>query len=203
MSGQPSLGAAIFDLDGTLIDSMPLHYEAYRRVFERVGLDLGREHFMESAAGVASETIPRLLAGRQVPCSIEQLHQWKVETAAALLHERPPDILPAASLLDLLEGRVPLAIASSGSRQSVMMTLDVLGWAARFEAVVTGDDVERGKPAPDQFLLAAERLGVAPADLSGLRGRRRRDRRCPRRRDEGLRRARAPQRACRAPRDSF
>ncbi len=155
--------AGIFDLDGTLVDSMPLHYEAYRRVFAVLGVDLAREHFMESAAGVASETIPRLLAGRDVAVSTAEIHRRKVEMAASLLRESPPVVLQAANLLDLLEGKVPMAIASSGTRSSVMATLDSLGWAPRFDAIVTGDDVARGKPAPDQFLLAAEQLHVPPS----------------------------------------
>lgn len=155
--------AVIFDFDGTLVDTMPIHYEAYRRAFAEAGLALEAAQFYGHVGGAARETIPRFLAGRPCPWSIAELHARKQEIAKALLATAPLVTLATAQLIPLLYGRLALAIASSGSRSGIEVVLDRLDLRSRFAAVVTGEDAERGKPAPDLFLLAAERLGVRPA----------------------------------------
>ncbi len=110
--------AAIFDFDGTLVDTMPIHYEAYRRVFADVGLALSEEDFYGNIGGKAVETIPRFLAGRSCPLSVEDIHQAKKRAVAAMFEEEPIPVLDtAAYLLDLLLGRVPMA--PPGSRPGI------------------------------------------------------------------------------------
>ena len=155
--------AAIFDFDGTLVDSMPLHFEAYRRTFAEHGLTLPSERFEQSVGGTASETIPLLLGDQRPPVSIPELHARKKAILAAMLADEEIPVLEFAKLLPLLHGRVPVALASSGSRPGIDQMLGRLGWSHYFAVVVTGEDVEHGKPAPDLFLLAADRLGVAPS----------------------------------------
>lgn len=152
----------IFDFDGTLVDTMPIHYEAYRQVFEAMDLDLTTADFFENIGGRAQETIPKFLRGRRSPLSVKEIHGRKKETLARLLETEPLQPLGASLLLPLFSGRVPIAIASSGSRPGIERILTRLAWAHYFEAVVTGEDVDRGKPEPDLFLLAAEKLGLKP-----------------------------------------
>ncbi len=152
----------IFDLDGTLVDTMPLHYQAYRRTFAEVGIELSPDDFYGNIGGKASETIPRFLRGRGCAWSVEQLHARKQEHALALLRTAELPVLAAAELLTVFRGTLPIALASSGSRSGIDVILERLGWRDQFDAIVTGRDVARGKPAPDIFLRAAELLGIAP-----------------------------------------
>jgi beta-phosphoglucomutase family hydrolase len=152
--------AAIFDFDGTLVDTMPLHYEAYRQVFAELGLELTRRDYFENIGGKASETIPRFLRGRTVPISNEEIHKRKKAIVLQLLAVVPVTTLESARLVPLLRPHIKIAIASSGSRAGIEMVLGRLGWSSLFDAVVTGDDVVQGKPAPECFLKAASLLGV-------------------------------------------
>jgi HAD superfamily hydrolase (TIGR01509 family) len=155
-----SLHGVLFDLDGTLIDTMPLHYEAYRRTFLEMGLSLTPEGFYGNVGGTALETIPRFLAGRPAPSSVAEIHERKKRELAKLLDDVDLVVLPAANLLPLLRGRVPMAVATSGARPGVEKMLRRLGWLETFQAVVTAEDVKNGKPAPEVYLEAARRLGV-------------------------------------------
>ncbi len=155
--------AVIFDFDGTLVDTMPLHYEAYRRTFAEIDIELAPADYYDHVGGAARETIPRFLRGRPSRWSVTQIHARKQEHADALLRTQDVPRLATSALLPLLHGRVPMAIASSGSRPAIELVLERLGWTAYFEAVVTGADVPHGKPAPDLFLAAAARLAVPPA----------------------------------------
>jgi beta-phosphoglucomutase-like phosphatase (HAD superfamily) len=155
--------AVIFDLDGTLVDSMPVHFEAYRQVLAEVGIELAEADFYAHIGGKASETIPRFLAGRPCPLAPAEVHARKKALVGQLIARQPPRPLASAVLLPCLHGHFRLALASSGSRPGVEQILAAHGWTRYFDVVLTGEDVTRGKPAPDVFLLAAERLGVAPA----------------------------------------
>lgn len=154
--------ALIFDFDGTLVDTMPIHFEAYRRTFAEVDLELTPDDFYDNIGGKASETIPRFLRGRACARSIGELHARKQAIAAELLRTEEIVVLASAELLRGLRGALPIALASSGSRSGIDVVIDRLGWRSWFDAIVTGDDAPRGKPAPDLFLLAASRLGVEP-----------------------------------------
>jgi beta-phosphoglucomutase family hydrolase len=156
--------ALVFDFDGTLVDTMPVHYEAYRRTFAEVEIDLAPNDFYANIGGKASETIPRFLRGRSCRHSIGELHARKQEIAGALLSTEPLVVLATARLLPVFHGVLPVALASSGSRSGIELVLDRLDWRRYFDVIVTGQDVMHGKPAPDIFLLAAERLGVAADD---------------------------------------
>lgn len=158
-----SFDAVLFDFDGTLVDTMPLHYEAYRRAFAEMGLELTHEDFYGRIGGTGLETIPLFLGGRPSPWSVVEIHQRKKAILLSLLDETELRRLPTAHLLPLLKGRVPMAVATSGARIGVEKMLRRLDWGSYFAAVVTAEDVPRGKPAPDLFLAAAARLNV-PAD---------------------------------------
>lgn len=155
--------ALIFDFDGTLVDTLPLHYEAYRDVFASLGLDLAEADFFPHCAGNARESIPRFLRRRLCPVSASEIHRRKKQRVAELFATRPIPILKTARLLEVFHGRLPMALASSGSREGIYLLLDRLNWRSLFSAIVTGEDAERGKPAPDLFIETARRLGVPPA----------------------------------------
>jgi beta-phosphoglucomutase family hydrolase len=150
----------IFDFDGTLVDTMPLHYQAYRRAFAEVGLELAPEQYYGNVGGTARETIPRFLGGRPCRRSVDDLHARKQAIAIELLETADIAQLATAALLPVFHGVHKMALASSGSRSGIDVVLRRFEWNGYFDAIVTGSDVQHGKPAPDLFLLAAERLGI-------------------------------------------
>lgn len=155
--------AAIFDFDGTLVDTMPLHYEAYRRVFAELDLELTADDFYGNIGGKAKETIPRFLRGRPCAIDVDELHARKKARLDLLLDEVEIPVLETAKLVPVLASMMKVGLASSGSRPGIEKILGRLGWRAWFGVIVTGEDAPNGKPAPDLFLLAASRLDVDPS----------------------------------------
>lgn len=157
--------ALIFDLDGTLADSMPVHFRAWCRALEEHG-----------APSVFPEDVFYAMGGRPSKDIVEILNgdQGLSLDPEAVAHSKKKYFLEELESISLIEevsefareheGKVPMAVASGGSRIVVEKTLQVLGISDWFDEVITSDDVEHGKPAPDIFLEAAERLGVAPHD---------------------------------------
>jgi beta-phosphoglucomutase-like phosphatase (HAD superfamily) len=155
----------IFDLDGTLVDTMPLHYAAWEAALHQAGLvgPLDQEKFY-SLAGVPSRRVAELLGEhhhlRLDPVAVYQDKEARFMGSLAKLAL----IQPVVDFARQMGARYPLAIASGGTRDVVASTLSRTGLAPLFPVVVTADDVVHGKPAPDMFLLAARKMGVAPPE---------------------------------------
>lgn len=151
----------IFDCDGTLADSMPLHYRAWQAALRDYAVDFPEAMFYE-LGGVPTETIVTILNERH------SLSMPPKETAAfkeSLYLEKLHEIQPIDAVVELARrfaGRLPIAVASGGHRGIVEKTLSSLGIVDLFDAIVGAEDYLNGKPAPDPFLEAARRLGVAP-----------------------------------------
>ena len=155
--------ALIFDCDGTLADTMPGHFTAWVAALRAGGGDITEQQFY-SLAGVTSAAIIEILNKEHgytldVPETVEAKEALYVEA----LHEIE-EIKAVADIARAYHGKVPMAVASGGLRSVVHATLDTIGLRPLFDAVVTAEDVVRGKPAPDIFLQAAALLNVAPAD---------------------------------------
>jgi HAD superfamily hydrolase (TIGR01509 family) len=150
----------IFDCDGTLVDSEPLAGEAWRRTLEPYGYAV-TDADLEACVGIPYARTHAYLAERvQIP-SADALWPTVREHLFALFDERLEPFADAQqTLAELRAGGVPVAVASSSVRERLDRTLAATGYA--FEVSVAGDEVEHGKPAPDMFLLAARRLGIAP-----------------------------------------
>lgn len=159
----PHIRGLIFDFDGTLADTMPLHWAAWQEVCVRHGIPFTRERLYALAGVPTREIIRRLNHEHGLHLDPETIAREK-EAAylARLAHVRP--IEPLVRLARAQRGRRKLAVASGGSRRVITRVLEHLGWNELFDAVVTQDDVARPKPAPDIFLEAARRLGLAPAE---------------------------------------
>jgi beta-phosphoglucomutase family hydrolase len=158
----PHIRGLIFDFDGTLADTMPLHWQAWRQVAARNGFRFTRER-LHQLAGIPSRDILRMLSREQgLRFDIEAVARPKEEAYLALLEKVGP-IEPLVNLARSQRGRRRLAVASGGSRRIISRVLDHLGIRDWFDAVVTQEDVARQKPAPDIFLEAARRLGLPPA----------------------------------------
>lgn len=158
----------IFDFDGVLVDSEPLHEWAIREAVTPLGWTFTHEQFVEGIVGRGDERAFVTIAGWNRAAIFEALgssllarkRELMAEGIAAGRYAVQPH---ASEIVALAASRFPLAVCS-GSRASVVCgMLEATGLASHFRHVVTADDVTRAKPAPDGYLLAAERLGVAPA----------------------------------------
>jgi len=154
--------AAVFDLDGTLVDNMAFHGSAWVRAARRLGADASREQFERTWAGKTSAEIFTILLGR-TPSAEEaaRLEEEKEADYRALYGPHLATLAGLDAFLDRLAARgVRLAVATAAPRANRELVLGGLDLAGRFEVVVGPEDVARGKPAPDLFLAAAHRLGV-------------------------------------------
>ena len=157
----PPCDGLIFDCDGTLADTFSVHFSVIKQVMASSGIDFDKEWYSKHVALSAAELLRAIAERWNVRIT---LHDF--ETARAPLYTTALDhvreVRPVVDIARSYAGRLPLAVASGGPRVVVERTLRNLGIAALFDAVVTADDVERGKPAPDLFELAAKRLQLAP-----------------------------------------
>jgi HAD superfamily hydrolase (TIGR01509 family) len=157
--------AFIFDLDGTLADTMPAHFGIWQVVAARHGLIFSEERFY-SLGGVPTPRIAAMLIAEAglaldpVAVAAEKERTYVEALASGTLAVLP--IEPVIALARERRGALPLAIASGSSRRLVTLTLATLGIADWFGAVVAAEDTTRHKPEPDVFLEAARRLGVHP-----------------------------------------
>ena len=153
----------IFDLDGTLVDTMPLHYAAWDAALRSSGMK-GHldEAFFYELAGVSSRKVAALLSAHH---GLE-LDPVKLYKEKETLFKGSPTKLgligPVIEFARSVSRTRPVSLASGGTRDVVRSTLEKTGLAPLFPIVVTADDVEHGKPAPDMFLLAARLMGVEP-----------------------------------------
>jgi HAD superfamily hydrolase (TIGR01509 family) len=157
----------IFDLDGTLVDTMPVHYLAWDQALHRFGLreTLGEDLFY-SLGGVPTHRVAEILGehyGLKFDAA-EVTHQKELLYKELVLAGKVAVIEPVAAIARKVAARHPLAIVTGGSPDVAEAGLAAGGLQGLFSLVITPFDVPpgRGKPAPDMFLLAARRMGVPP-----------------------------------------
>lgn len=154
----------IFDLDGTLINTMPLHYVAWRDTMREFGLgrDLDEDLFY-SLGGVPALKVAELF-NQHYGTDFEPLAMREVkEKRFTALLPQAPLIEPVVEFARRVAETRPVSVASGGPKEIVLETLVSRGLRSLFPVVVAADDVQRGKPAPDSFLLAARQMNV-PAE---------------------------------------
>jgi len=151
--------AAVFDLDGTLVQSEHLHRQSWIAPLAELGIAIDEDAYLRDFAGKPGMLIIRDhvgLDGDEALALYDRVTEgyWQLAVEAD----------PTAGLLAFLEllGELPKAVCTSAQRDSALRMLDLLGLASRFAAIVTATDVERGKPDPEPFRLAATSLGVDP-----------------------------------------
>ncbi len=153
----------IFDCDGTLVDTMPLHYRAWSAAMQRHGLkgELSEDLFY-SLGGVPTRRVAELM-GQHYGLALDpdQVFHEKEDIFISMQGEMKV-IQPVVDFARAVAKRKPVAVASGGPKLIVRRTLEVTGLSELFPILVTPEDVLHGKPAPDMFLLAAAKMGVAP-----------------------------------------
>ena len=155
--------ALIFDCDGTLADSMPLHWRAWDAVCKRNGIEFPEERFYK-LGGVPSQKILAMLKLEQgLSFDPAEISRQKEEAYLPLMAEVKL-VEPVAAIAREHIGKLPMAVATGGRTKYIRPLLEGLGISDWFQAIVTSDDVKNHKPAPDTFLKAAALLGVPPED---------------------------------------
>jgi beta-phosphoglucomutase family hydrolase len=155
--------ALIFDCDGTLADSMPLHWRAWDAVCKRNGIEFPEERFYK-LGGVPSQKILAMLKQEQgLSFDPAEISRQKEEAYLPLMAEVKL-IEPVAAIAREHIGKLPMAVATGGRTKYIRPLLEGLSISDWFQAIVTSDDVKNHKPAPDTFLKAAALLGVPPED---------------------------------------
>jgi beta-phosphoglucomutase family hydrolase len=156
-----SFGAYLFDCDGTIADSMPLHYVAWKKALGEWGCEFGEKLFYEWGGMPIAEIISTLNKRDGLSMPVEAVAERK----ESLYYEMLPQLKAVPEVLEHIEaqhGRIPFAVVSGSTRESVTSSLKTLGLLDRFEAMVCAGEYQKSKPDPEPFLLAAAKLGVAP-----------------------------------------
>jgi beta-phosphoglucomutase family hydrolase len=151
----------IFDCDGTLADTMPLHWRAWQMVSQRHHLHFPEDRFY-AFGGVPSRDVLKLLGQEQGrPLDHIAIAHEKEETYLQTIAQ----VEPIHAVVEIAKenfGKIPMAVASGGTQKIILQVLDHLKIRNLFDAVVTSEMVKNQKPAPDIFLEAARRIGVEP-----------------------------------------
>ncbi len=157
-----TVSALLFDLDGTLLDSDPLHLEVFTEVMAPFGITVDAAFYRAKVHGRHNiDTFTELTPGED-PAAMDRMKERRFRD---MLAERGADRTPGLlRLLDRADAAgLPYAVATNAPRDNAAAMLDAIGLAQRIEVVVSAEDCDRPKPAPDPFLMAARRLGADPA----------------------------------------
>ncbi len=158
-----SFRAYLFDCDGTIVDSMPLHYIAWKTSLAEYNC-VYEEKLFYAWGGRPIREIIRLLNEMQ---GLNMPVDAVAEKKEAIYHTLLPQLKAIPEVIEHIHaqhGHIPFAVVSGSRRASVEGSLGALGLLDKFDTLVCAEDYKHGKPAPDAFLLAAERLGVAPSE---------------------------------------
>ncbi len=156
-------GGYIFDCDGTVADTMPLHYLAWTRAMEEFGGKFPEELFYSWGGKPTDIIVAELNDMFGLSLDVKQTVRRKENHYLAHIEQVTP-VQPVLDFVRSVHGTAPMAIASGGHHELVDATLASLGIAELFDAVVCAEDYVNGKPAPDAFLEAARQLGVPAGD---------------------------------------
>jgi beta-phosphoglucomutase family hydrolase len=165
LGGNCMLQAVIFDMDGVIVDSHPAHMRAWKTLFHSLGKEVPEQELSFVLEGRKREDILRHFLADLTEDQVESYGARK----DALFRAAAPDIKTIQGVpefLDSLEAAgVPMALGSSASRSRATRLLEQLDLKHRFQVIITGDDVSKGKPDPAIFCLAAQGLQVDPENI--------------------------------------
>ncbi|MCX6329467.1 MAG: HAD-IA family hydrolase [Bacteroidia bacterium] len=156
----------IFDLDGTLADTMPYHFEGWKKACIKYGADIDpaflRKHTGSPGWIIASEIIKK--CGLDGTVTIDQIVEEKLDQ----FHKIQPNVKPIKPVADIVRKyyrKLPMAVGTGGHREAVIRTLEITGLRKYFDIIVTANDVDNFKPHPETFLKCAELMNVDPAHI--------------------------------------
>jgi len=150
----------IFDFDGVLVNTMELHYEAYSQACREFGIPVDRDRFFAQAGMTGMEQIRYFADRAGIEVDVESVYRRKSELGKDWTRQAT-DIPSNIQLLNILrQSGIKVAVATGSTPKSILPIMAKFG--IEVDAVVTSEDVEHGKPSPDLFLYAAEKLGIPP-----------------------------------------
>lgn len=159
----PKTKGLIFDLDGTLVNTMPYHFQAWQLAAKDYGMEMTRD-FLSSVMGGAAIVIAEKFIefqGKTGAIEPRKIIERKGHYYKQLVHK----VTPIDEVLDIVKkyyGVIPMAIGTGGGRSSVLLSLEQTDVGKYFDIIVTSEDVVNHKPAPDTFLKCAELINVKP-----------------------------------------
>lgn len=161
----PGVKGLIFDLDGTLANTMPWHYQAWKKACLRFGIVMDSA-FLQAHTGapgwkIAEDIIDH--SGMKGKVSVDDIMQVKLEEFFTIQHNVTP-IEPVIALVHKYYGRMPMSVGTGGHREAVEKTLEIIGIRQYFDIIVTANDVKQHKPHPETFLKCAELMNVPPEE---------------------------------------
>ena len=156
-------GAYLFDLDGTIADSMPLHLTSWQQAVREHGGDFPEELFWAWGGMPLPRTVEMLNERFGYHMSAPEVVHRKEQLYLEML-DRVRPVASVAAHISAQHGRIPLAVVSSSPRLSIVRTLTTLHLLDCFDTIVSAEDYTHGKPDPEPFLTAAQKLNVPPAD---------------------------------------
>ena len=159
----PKAKGLIFDLDGTLADTMPIHYIAWKNAAARYGINFTTDLFSQLAGIPLYPTVEKLNQIFGMTIDPKEMGDLKEEEFENNMH-LTPEIKVVTDLVRKHHGKIPMAVGTGGSRRLSLKSLDIIGLGGYFDILVTSEDVANFKPNPETFLKCAEQMGVAPAD---------------------------------------
>jgi beta-phosphoglucomutase family hydrolase len=156
-----SFEAYLFDCDGTIADSMPLHYIAWKKALAEWNCTFDEQLFYALGGTPVAEIVSLLNKKQGLNMPVELVSSRKENLYLELLPQLKavPEVVEQ---IDAQHGRIPFAVVSGSTRESVTASLDSLKLLDRFDTMVCAGDYKKSKPDPECFLLAASKLGVAP-----------------------------------------
>lgn len=159
----PPYAALIFDCDGTLANTLPVHCQIWIAAFRKFGAEVSEAWYYERTGLPAGALIAAFNQCFGYTIDENMLDAERQKHFAELIHQ-VQEVKSVAAIARANDGKVPMAVASNGQKSIVEPTIEAIGLRSLFHTIVTLDDVAVGKPAPDLFLLAAERMGVKPSE---------------------------------------
>ena len=163
LTPNPLAKGLIFDIDGTICDTMPVHFIAWRETAAEQGIDFTPELFVEVTGIPAFQTSQYLKAKFNLDFDELAFTLLKEKRYEQNMHKAKP-IEPVVKIIREFKGKLPMACGTGGSQYLAWKTLEIAGVKDCFEHVVAAEDVLNHKPFPDTFLKAAELIGVQPSD---------------------------------------
>jgi beta-phosphoglucomutase family hydrolase len=154
----------IFDLDGTLADTMPYHFEGWKKACNKYGADIDpaflRKHTGSPGWIIASEILKK--CGLEGSVTVDQIVEEKLEQFYKVQHNVKP-IKPVTDIVKKYYRKLPISVGTGGHREAVIRTLEITGLRKYFDIIVTANDVDNFKPHPETFLKCAELMNIEPS----------------------------------------
>ena len=159
----PKAKGLIFDLDGTLADTMPIHYIAWKNAAAKYGVNYTTELFIQMAGIPVYPSVEKINEIFGTSIDPKEMGDSKEAEFEKNMH-LTPEIKVVTDLVREYHGKIPMAVGTGGSRRLSLKTLEIIGLKGYFDILVTSEDVSNFKPHPETFLKCAELMGVAPSD---------------------------------------